>query len=148
MEDATTLRTYYDLNLISPILLTSQFFKVFSDESRQRTVIQMTSLRALQPFANWSSYCTGKAARDMLVKCLAEENPSIATINYSPGPVDTPMITHGITHSGNEETRKTLSFLKASGQLLDCKTTIVKLVRILAQRKYVKGEHVDFYDVE
>lgn len=42
-----------------------------------KTVINISSLAALQPFVTWGNYCAGKAARDALFKVLAlEENES------------------------------------------------------------------------
>ena len=42
-----------------------------------KTVINISSLAALQPFVTWGNYCAGKAARDALFKVLAlEENGS------------------------------------------------------------------------
>ena len=41
----------------------------------RKTIINISSLAALQPFVTWGNYCAGKAARDTLFKVLAlEEN--------------------------------------------------------------------------
>jgi len=148
MEDLNELRSYYDLNLISLILLTSQYAKVFGDESKQRSIINISSLGALQPFKTWSSYCTGKAARDMVLRSIAAEDPSIATLNYAPGPVDTDIYTEAINRMGDDDTRKSFSDCKTSGQILTPIQTITKLVKVLGEGKFTKGEHVDYFDLE
>jgi sepiapterin reductase len=148
MEDLDELRQYYDLNLLSVVILNSQFFKVFADASKQRSVIQISSLGAIKPFKTWGLYCIGKASRDMLMKCIAEEDPSISTLNYAPGPVDTDMYAEGLSNTGDTETLAAFNNVKTSGNLLTCIQTITKLVRILGEKKYTKGEHVDYYDIE
>ena len=47
-----------------------------------KTVINISSLAALQPFVTWGNYCAGKAARDALFKVLAlEESENEASKN-------------------------------------------------------------------
>jgi sepiapterin reductase len=148
MEDLDELRQYYDLNLLSVVILNFQFFKVFADASKQRSVIQISSSSALKPFKILSSYCIGKASRDMLMKCISEEDPSISTLNYAPGPVDTDMYAEGLSNMGDTETLAVFTSVKTSGNLLTCIQTITKLVRVLGEKKYTKGEHVSYYDIE
>lgn len=40
----------------------------------QITIVNISSLLAVEPFRNWGLYATGKAARDMLLRVLAKEN--------------------------------------------------------------------------
>ena len=50
---------------------------IFHFPKVSKTVINISSLAALQPFVTWGNYCAGKAARDALFKVLAlEENKS------------------------------------------------------------------------
>lgn len=51
----------------------------------RRTVVNISSLCALKPFPSWVLYCTGKAARDMMFRVLAEEEPDVRVLNYAPG---------------------------------------------------------------
>lgn len=44
------------------------------------TIVNISSLLAVQAFPNWGLYATGKAARDMLLKVITKENVSL---NYS-----------------------------------------------------------------
>ena len=58
-----------------------------------RHIINISSLLAVKPFAGWSLYASGKAARDMLHSVIASEEPSdsVRLLNYAPGPLDTEM---------------------------------------------------------
>lgn len=38
------------------------------------TIVNISSLLAVQAFPNWGLYATGKSARDMLLKVVAKEN--------------------------------------------------------------------------
>ena len=59
-----------------------------------KTVINITSLAALQPFVTWGNYCAGKAARDAIFKVLAlEEGENQSSCNgskYTGTNMDTP----------------------------------------------------------
>lgn len=71
------LMCYYDQNLLATTKL---------------TLVNMSTLAALQPFPSWSLYCAMKASREMFFKTLAierEQDGNIKVLNYAPGPVDT-----------------------------------------------------------
>jgi len=142
------LQEHYTFNLISLILLNTEFFKIFSDSTKQRSIIQISSLGAVEPFKTWGPYCAGKAARDMLMRSIAVEDPSISTLSWAPGPVDTEIYNQAVAHTGDPELAKEFDESRKSGQILTCEQTISKLVRVLAEKKFTKGEHVDYYDVE
>jgi len=57
---------YYRLNLASVIVLNSLFLQLFAKTTR--TVVNISSLLGVVPYASLSLYCSGKAARDMLFK--------------------------------------------------------------------------------
>ena len=48
-----------------------------------KTVINITSLAALQPFVTWGNYCAGKAARDAIFKVLALEEEESDVSKYT-----------------------------------------------------------------
>lgn len=146
-EDLQEIQDYYSFNLFSLILLNSQFLRVFNDAEKQRSVIQISSLGAIQPFKTWAYYCSGKAARDMLMKNLATEDPSINVLNYAPGPLDTEMVAEAAQNTGDAETRKFFIDGRSQKTLLTTEQTTKKLVKILGEKKHTKGEHVDYYDI-
>jgi len=147
MEDLAEIRGYFDFNLFSMIVLNTQFFKVFNDSSKQRTAIQISSLGAVQPFNTWGLYCLGKAARDMALKSIASES-GIQTLNYAPGPVQTEIYDEATKYTGDPEVAAAFANNKKDGNVLTCEQTIAKLVRVLTDKKFIKGEHVDYYDIE
>ena len=51
--------------------LRSKFLQRFKDASC--TVVNVSSLMAVESFSYFSLYCTGKAARDMMCQVLAKE---------------------------------------------------------------------------
>lgn len=85
--------SYLSLNVSSALCLTASILQAFPQRPGvKRTVINITSLCALKPFPSWVLYCTGKAAREMMFRVLAEEEPDLRVLSYSPGeeqPYDT-----------------------------------------------------------
>lgn len=60
---------YFRLNVASVVVLNAIFLRHFASGVHQRkTIVNMSSLCAVEPFASVSLYCTGKAARDMFFK--------------------------------------------------------------------------------
>lgn len=57
----------------------SKFLQSFNNASC--TVVNVSSLLAVQSFAYFSLYCTGKAARDMMCQVLAKEEVSLFMVN-------------------------------------------------------------------
>ena len=60
---------YFHLNVVSVMLLNGLFLRYLAN-CQQRTVVNISSLCAIEPFTSLSLYCTGKAARDMFFKVL------------------------------------------------------------------------------
>ena len=59
------------LHLFAISFLRSKFLKRF--EGSSCTVINVSSLMAVESFSHFSLYCAGKAARDMMCQVLAKE---------------------------------------------------------------------------
>lgn len=69
MTDINTWRSYYDLNVFSPIILNGVVMKIFNEDTNtEKTIINITSLFAIQPGKAVCYYATGKAAREMFFK--------------------------------------------------------------------------------
>ena len=78
--------SYMAFNLSSAVCLTAGVLEAFPRrEGLRRTVVNVSSRCALEPFQSWGLYCSGKAARDMMFKVLALESPDLRVVNYSPG---------------------------------------------------------------
>lgn len=77
---------YLSLNVSSCLCLTASVLQAFPQRPGvQRTVVNVSSLCAQQPYSSWVLYCTGKAARDMMFRVLAAEEPELRVLNYAPG---------------------------------------------------------------
>ena len=76
--DAGEVQTVVNVNVTGTILLNSMFFQTFQKEAIDcRTVVNISSLAALQPFPSWSLYCASKYKADLkkLLVCHAP-NPT------------------------------------------------------------------------
>ncbi|XP_062065633.1 sepiapterin reductase [Lepus europaeus] len=147
LSDPAEVNGYWALNLTSMLCLTSCILKAFpASPGLSRTVVNISSLCALQPFKGWALYCAGKAARDMMFQVLAVEEPSVRVLSYAPGPLDTDMQQLARETSVDPDLRKRLQELKARGELVDCKESAQKLLSLLQKDTFKSGAHVDFYD--
>ncbi|KAF7644505.1 hypothetical protein LDENG_00220990 [Lucifuga dentata] len=142
------VNSYLSFNVSSPLCLTAAVLQTFPQRpGRRRTVVNVSSLSALQPFSCWTLYCTGKAARDMMFRVLAKEEPDVRVLNYAPGPLDTDMYAEARTKTANPDMRKRFSDMFAEGQVLTCETSCAKLMKVLLQDSFTSGAHLDFYDL-
>jgi benzil reductase ((S)-benzoin forming) len=80
----------YQLNLISPTLLSQKFISTYKENSK--LLINIGSGAANSPIPSWSTYSATKAGLDMLTQVIAEENHKNLTVfSVHPGIVDTNM---------------------------------------------------------
>lgn len=84
----------------------------------------------------------------MAMKVLALEEEDIQVLNYAPGPVDTDMYATVTESTGDSETKALLKETRDSGHILTCLQTVRRLVGVLESKKYVNGEHVDYFEVD
>lgn len=87
--DLSGWRQAVEVNLLGPLALTRSALGALR-ESRGR-VIQVSTGAAVQPLPHFGAYCATKAALTHLARVLALEEPSVTTLCFSPGVVDTGM---------------------------------------------------------
>jgi sepiapterin reductase len=114
--NSNEIKNYFDVNIVSFASLVSGFINLFrepqvSDESPfppDLTIVNISSLLAVQEFPNWGLYASGKAARDMYLKVVAaeEKNNHIKTLSYAPGPLDNEMQSQVRNTLGDPEQKK------------------------------------------
>ncbi|KAJ7382836.1 hypothetical protein OS493_032472 [Desmophyllum pertusum] len=143
-QDATSLQDYFNLNITSPMFLASKFLQSFNNASC--TVVNVSSLLAVQSFAYFSLYCTGKAARDMMCQVLAKEEPNVRVLNYAPGPLLTDMYEEILTTCGNQEMVEMFNTSKEQNKALSPDESAGKLMQILKENTFTSGSHVDYFD--
>lgn len=140
------------LNYTSPAILNSVVLRrEFGTSGLKRsTVINISSLLGIQALKSVGHYCSVKAAREMLFKVLALENPdSMRVLNYAPGPIDTEMV-KGMMRDPDLDADVLDGYRKmySDKTILRPDETAEKLARILHLDKYESGQHVDYYDDE
>uniref|UniRef100_H3DQZ5 Sepiapterin reductase a n=1 Tax=Tetraodon nigroviridis TaxID=99883 RepID=H3DQZ5_TETNG len=141
--------SYMSLNISSCLCLTACVLQAFPQRPGvQRTVVNVSSLCAQQPFSSWVLYCTAKAARDMMFRVLAAEEPELRVLSYAPGsgPLDTDMFSAARATTADPGLRRTFSDMSAQGRVLTPEQSCSKLMELLLEDTYQSGAHVDFYD--
>lgn len=148
MDDVPEMREYFDLNVFNVIALNTQYLKVFEAVEDRTVIVNTTSLCAIKPMSGMAYYCSGKAAREMYFRVLAEEKKHVRVLNYSPGPVETSMIDFVLAEAVNENLRDVFVSFRTQGILLTPEMTAKKCVNVLLSGKFGPGEHVDYFDDE
>uniref|UniRef100_T1GT79 Sepiapterin reductase n=1 Tax=Megaselia scalaris TaxID=36166 RepID=T1GT79_MEGSC len=98
------------------------------------------------PFASFTEYCTGKAARQMYFKVLAAEEKETLVLNYSPGPVETDMTVDVQKNSHDSGVRGMFENLRSEKTILTTEQTTAKFLQVLEKNQFQSGDQVDFYD--
>jgi benzil reductase ((S)-benzoin forming) len=80
-----------NVNLVSGIALTSKVIERTREVGGSLTVLLVSSGAAQRAIADWGTYCTTKAAMEMYIRCLAEDDASIRCMVFEPGVMDTKM---------------------------------------------------------
>ncbi|KAG8011781.1 Sepiapterin reductase [Nibea albiflora] len=134
--DLDKVNSYLTLNVSSALVLTAGMLQAFPCRPGLRwSVVNLSSVFALQALPSWVLYCTGKAARKMMFNVLAEEEPNVKVLSYSPGPMDTEM-------------QKDIQRLTgAKYHLFPCQESAAKLMKLLLDNEFPSGTHVDFFTV-
>ncbi|CAI4231473.1 unnamed protein product [Auanema sp. JU1783] len=149
--DQENWQVYLNSNLISMILLNNKILaEASSKKFKNRYVINITSLIAIQAFPSLGQYGVGKAAREGFFRSLAVEESDLRILSYSPGPVDTDMHTdiHDTTYDAGIKAafdRKAPS-TDVNRQTLTTSQTVGKLMEILTANEFTSGSRIDYFD--
>ncbi|MEE2954004.1 MAG: SDR family NAD(P)-dependent oxidoreductase [Bacteroidota bacterium] len=80
----------YNLNIISPTIMCNKFLAKY--RSHYKIIFNISSGAAQYSIINWSTYCSSKAALEMLTNVIKNENhTNLKIFSVSPGIVDTDM---------------------------------------------------------
>jgi len=152
ISDFQSVRKDIDTNITSVIFLSSLFLQHFSPSAVPSPphlfLINTSSLCAVKAFTAWSIYCAGKAARDMIQSCIAQEEDVkyVKTLNYAPGPCDTDMQKSVRENAGHAPTREVYANMHKEGKLIDTHVSVQKLMRLLVENTFESGAHLDYFD--
>ncbi len=87
----------YNINTISPTILTNKFIAKFQYSNLDKTVLNISSGAGRHSISSWATYCASKSALDMFSLVVYDEqkhiskHKSIKIYSIAPGIVDTPM---------------------------------------------------------
>lgn len=138
------MRQALDLNVSSCLWVSVRFARFLRDQGVHppATLVNVSSLVALEPFPTMGVYSAGKAARDRYHEVLALENPNLRVLNYAPGPLETAM-TQEIRECPTLDASLRPHYAKT---LLDPEDSALTLVRLVREDTFRSGQHVDYYD--
>ncbi|XP_066279981.1 sepiapterin reductase-like [Branchiostoma lanceolatum] len=143
-SDPQILHKYFAANLTSVIALTAKFMEVFPDAAARRTVVNISSAAAVEPLEHHSLYCSGKAARNMFFKVMAEEEPDVRVLSYSPGPLFTDML-QTIKSCGVKTVEDGLKTMESQGLIQSPDDSAKHLLRLLEEDKFKSGAFLDVF---
>ncbi|KAL7576034.1 hypothetical protein ACA910_000821 [Epithemia clementina (nom. ined.)] len=149
-----------DFNVTSSLWCTVRFAQFVASTANQKqqqcigetTIVNISSLAAIQPLPGMAIYSSGKAARDMYHACLAKElertddeqtTGNIKILNYAPGPLETDMMVELQSAEGLDVS------LKQSIQqnVVDTNKSATALVRLVLENSFTSGSHIDYFDL-
>jgi sepiapterin reductase len=160
-----------DLNVTSSLWMSTRVLRWATEQSKRAstvedddqshhvhtTIVNISSLCAIQSMPTMALYSAGKAARDSYHAAMALERSGshdddahgaqqdiaeMRILNYAPGPLETEMTSILRQCDALDATLKPY-FQK---QLVDPMDSAAVLCRLLRDDTYVNGAHVDYYD--
>lgn len=146
-SDAGSLQKVFALNVTSMVSLTGAYLRRFEDSNVKLYVVHISSLLGIEAFPGFHQYCMTKAARDMYVKVLAKEQPSVRCLNWAPGPMPTDLFHQLCKGAHSADVRESFSKMSEEKTYVTCEDSSAKLMSLLANDKFESGVHLDYYDV-
>ncbi|CAB9499838.1 Sepiapterin reductase [Seminavis robusta] len=140
------MKATIEFNVTSALWLSSRFAQLVQENSKDTqkvTLINISSLLAVEAFPTMGIYAAGKAARDNYHATMAKEMPRIKVLNYAPGPLETDMVKEIRAAPKLDKSLKP-AFDK---KLIDPHDSAKKLVNLVFSDKFESGSHVDYYDI-
>lgn len=150
MKTLKDLQQSLDFNVTSSLWLSIRFVKTMLN-SPCVTVVNISSLCAIEPFPTMGVYCTGKAARDMFYNVWAKElgdKSNVKLLNYAPGALATEMT--DVLRQTDELDPKLKTFFRGaheSGDLIPPSKTAQRMVKLIWKNEFLSGSHVDYWDL-
>lgn len=133
-----------NINLIAPMLITSNFMKFTRDLNVEKRVINISSGAGKKPFFGWGPYYSSKAGLDMMSQCigLEEQNKEypVKIMSFGPGIMDTDLQKE-IRSTKEEDFILVPDFIKfkEEGKLLPADTVADVVLRLLFEIDYKQG---------
>jgi benzil reductase ((S)-benzoin forming) len=149
---ADLLSYHFNVNVVTPMLLTQCFANALRAQSDTRLVINISSGAAKRAIAGWSAYCTAKAALEMATRVAALEaatnDATLSVCSLAPGVVDTPMQTQirGVAEHHFPDVAR-FKAMKAEGALRDAPSVAKDIVGLIDGGRLTNGGNFDIRDL-
>jgi len=140
------------LNLTSPLLITSLFIKKLLATNCAKKIINISSGAAVKPYEGWSIYCGTKAGLDMATRTIAKEQETytypVKTNAIYPGVVATAM-QEQIRNTSEKDFKNVQRFidLKKENKLFSPEFVASKIFEIDTNNLLKNGEIVDLRNI-
>lgn len=141
------------LNLITPAILTNRILAQTTASAARRTVLNISSGAAQNPYDGWSTYCSSKAGLDMLAETAALErklagDARTRIFSIAPGILGTAM-QEKIRSADKAHFSRLDKFaeLFAEGKLADVRITAAKLLEMLQHPEQFPETRYDIRDL-
>jgi sepiapterin reductase len=145
------MRQTVDFNVTSALWTTVRFGRFIRDDERTNdattTIVNISSLVAVQPFPTMAIYSAVKAARDSYQEAFAQElngDTNVKFLNYAPGPLETDMANELRKDARLDDNLKP-HFQKT---LIDPNASAKTLARLVAENSFESGKHIDYFDLQ
>ncbi|KAJ3312696.1 hypothetical protein HDV04_002840 [Boothiomyces sp. JEL0838] len=139
------------INLTGPLFMTGKILEKY-DQSSKITVVNVSSLAAIQPFDTWGLYCATKAARNMYHRNIALEEDllknRVRVLNYAPGPLDTAMQQRIREEMPDVDLKKAFTNMHHENNLVKPKDSAQALIHLLEKDEFENGAHVDYFEIK
>lgn len=143
-QNSKNILDAYMINIIAPTLLSNLFISTYSNISCEKVILSISSGAAKYAIPGWNTYCSSKAALDMLSNCIREEHENIISLSIAPGKVNTAMQKE-IRLANEKEFPRLKEFQKyyQDGSLIPSKTVANKYKKIISSAsKYLHINHI------
>lgn len=143
--------THLNVNLLSPVILTSLFIKYTKTFKVEKRIVNISSGAGKKPYSGWSLYCSSKAGIDLFTRCVGVEQDTqdypVKIISFAPGIVDTNMQKQ-IRSSDEDDFPLVEKFIKYKEEekLLTPDFVAKRVIALLSSSDFNQGGVVDVSD--
>jgi benzil reductase ((S)-benzoin forming) len=136
------------INLMAPMLFTSEFIKRSKNLNAKKRIMNISSGAARKPIGSWSAYCASKAGLDMFTRTVAVEQEQAEypceLVSVAPGIIDTGM-QEEIRSTDSDDFKRLDDFknYKENNLLAQPSEVASKLIKYLMSDEFTSGELLD-----
>ncbi|MCB0479801.1 MAG: SDR family NAD(P)-dependent oxidoreductase [Flavobacteriales bacterium] len=140
----------FNVNLISPALLTNDFIRDYKALHKPKTIVNISSGASVNAYDGWSIYCTSKAGINMYTDVIKNEakirkDPFLKIVAVAPGIIETDMQSQIRSASKNDFSMiDKFQEIKDSGQLKSAQVSALDILKFVAE---INAETASFVDI-